>query len=517
MSEQALVDDVLARVREVVRGGLSVEGYEFFYELVLNKPVPKHVSGWVRDVIAAWRAGKPLLAEAFRGSTKTTAITQILGAYLIGLEPHKTGLVVQAGDDIARDNAKNVATIIEHNPGWRALFSEVVPDKQMGWGDEGYWVKRTDMDYGDWTRLRADKDPTFVGYGYTSSAIIGKHPSNFLFIDDILNEENTRSGREQDHVKRVYSGTIWPTRDPGNPLTVVSFTPWTDNDVYADAKRTGMYAAVRTPVYTEAGGTPPGVAGAPVWPEMMPRDKVEQKRKEDITGGVEFARMYLLDLTAMAKRVFKYHLYPAHLINTSWPMGGGVDFAEANNPMQRDSGHSHFAMAYLAKLPEGGAVVFDGVLEQWSQAEGENAVVRGQAMFPNWSQSVIEGDGKGETFFNMLYQKPEMKVYMLKSGGKSKADRLVNGLGPWLESGRLRVSSGESKFLDKLRDFMNKYPAVDKHHPGWDAMDSVYWAARGMPEVLVMPKAEGAAPSIWGEAAKAKHSSPFSEFGKQHA
>src|SRR3989304_182696 len=111
MSEQALVDDVLARGREVVRRGLSVEGYEFFYELVLNKPVPKHVSGWVREIIAAWKAGKPLLAEAFRGSTKTTAITQILGAYLIGLFPHKTGLVVQAGDDIARDNARDVARL----------------------------------------------------------------------------------------------------------------------------------------------------------------------------------------------------------------------------------------------------------------------------------------------------------------------------------------------------------------------------------------------------------------------
>ena len=509
MSEpMAIVGEMLARVRTIVRAGLSVEGYEFFYELVLNKTCPKHVSGWVGEIIAAWKEQKPMLVEAFRGSTKTTAVTQILGAYLIGLRPDGTGLVVQAGDDIARDNAKNIATIIEHNPGWRALFPEVVPDKVMGWGDEGYWVKRTDMEYGEWTRLRADKDPTFVGYGYTSSAIIGKHPSNFLFVDDILNEENTRSSREQDHVKRVFSGTIWPTRDPNNPLTVISFTPWTDNDLYSDAKRTGMFAAVKTPVYK--------LDGSPVWPEMMSQEKIEQKRKEDITGGVEFARMYILDLTALAKRVYQYHLYPAHLINTSWPLGGGVDFAEANDPNRRDSGHSHFAMAYLAKLPEGGVVVFDGVLEQWSQAEGEEAVVRAQSLFPNWTQSVIEGDGKGETFFNMLYRKPEMKVYMLKSGGKSKADRQVNGLGPWLRAARLRISSGESKFLNQLRDFMNKYPAVDKHHPGWDAMDAVYWAARGMPEVLVMPKV-ASEPGVWGETAKVKHPNPFGELGKQHA
>ena len=503
------VAEMLRAIREC-----SPDGYQCFYELVLNRVPPRHVMRWIERIFEAWKAGRPILNEAFRGSTKTTAVTQILASYLIGLFPEKTGMIVQVGDEIAKDNADQIAGIIQHNPGWRVAFAHVVPDEAKGWGDKGYWVKRTDVDYGDWTRLRTAADPTFVGYGYTSDAIIGKHPSNFLFIDDILNEDNTRSARELAHVKSVYSGTIWPTRDPNDPLTVMSFTPWNDNDVYADAKRTGMFEQMLTPVYVRTVNDKTGEAvwGEAVWPEVMGREKVEKKRQEDITGGVEFARMYLLDLTARAKRVYKYQLYPAHLMNPQWTMTGGCDFAEADDPAKRDGGHSHYALAYLAETPEAFVVVYDGVLEQWSQAEGEQAIRNAQTIFPVWRYTVIEGDGKGETFYNMLYRQPGMKVMCVKTGGKNKAERQVKGLGPWLESGRLRVSSGESPFLDKLRDFMNKYPAVDIHHPGWDAMDAVLTGARGMPHLATVT-ADGTRPdNPYG--ARKKRENPVAAFGR---
>ena len=494
------VGQMLGVIREC-----SPDGYECFYELILNKVPPRHVMEWIGEIFKSWRAGRSVLNEAFRGSTKTTAVTQILGSYLIGLFPEKTGLIVQVGDEIAKDNADQIAGIIKHNPGWKVAFGNIVPDEAKGWGDKGYWVKRTDIDYGEWTRLKADKDPTFVAYGYTSDAIVGKHPSNFLFIDDIHNEDNTRSAREMAHVKSIYSGTIWMTRNPNYPLTVISFTPWNDNDLYSDVKRTGTFDHILTPVYDKA--------GEPVWPEEMPRERIEKQRQEDITGGVEFARMLMLDLTARAKRVYKYQLYPAHLMNPQWPITGGCDFAEADDPRQRDAGHSHYALAYLAETPEGFVVVYDGVLEQWSQAEGEQAIRNAQTIFPGWRYTVIEGDGKGETFYNMLYRQPGMKVMCVKTGGKNKAERQVNSLGPWLESGRLRVSSGKSKFLDALRNFMNKYPAVGMHDPGWDAMDAVLTAARGMPH-LATAVVDGTRPDN-PYSPKLKRENPVSSFGTE--
>src|SRR5690606_16370596 len=95
-------------------------------------------------------------------------------------------------------------------------------------------------------------------------------------------------------------------------------------------------------------------------------------RLSDITAGKsEYPRMYLLDLTAGANRVYQFQTYPADLINHGWPMVGGVDYASVADPTKRSPEQSHFALAYVAKTPENTAVVVDGALEQCSQAEAE--------------------------------------------------------------------------------------------------------------------------------------------------
>lgn len=138
-AEQTIVltAEHVAQMLGVIRE-CSPDGYECFYELVLNRVPPRHVMRWIRQIFKSWKAGRPILNEAFRGSTKTTAVTQILGSYLIGLFPEKTGLIIQVGDEIAKDNADQIAGIIKHNPGWKVAFGNVVPDEEKGWGDKGY-------------------------------------------------------------------------------------------------------------------------------------------------------------------------------------------------------------------------------------------------------------------------------------------------------------------------------------------------------------------------------------------
>ena len=66
------------------------------------------------------------------------------------------------------------------------VFPHVVPDRDLGWGAGGYEVKRTDIEYEEWRAANAGrKDPTLIGVGYKSRAIIGKHPDGVLIVDDI--------------------------------------------------------------------------------------------------------------------------------------------------------------------------------------------------------------------------------------------------------------------------------------------------------------------------------------------
>jgi hypothetical protein len=393
--------------------------------------------------------------------------------------------MVRASDPSAAETAEIISGMIEYNPAWTAMFPNVVPDKQKGWSQNGYFVWDKNQDYGEWSRMvSVRKDPTLAAMGYTSNALHGYHPSIAIWLDDLMDDSNAYSAREMQRLKRIISGTILPMRLINRPRVIISGVPWTSEDAIAAAEATGMYVVTETWV-TSDGKWP--TEEHITWPEMFNEEAIEKERLSDLTGGIEFQRNFLGNLDAAKNRIFVYHPYPHELISTSWPFVGGADPAGVMDPTKRTMDHSHFALAYVAKLPEGGAVVYDGVLEQFSYAEGEESVLTAQRVFPAWQQTVVEGDGVGEVFMAMLSRHPGIHLLPKKTQGMNKAERLVTGLGPWLRMGRVRISTAETKFLNALRSFLNRYPAVSQHDPGWDAADAVYLALWGMPDTLLMP------------------------------
>jgi len=459
----------------LTQGADIPESFAAFYELVYNTRPPAFVvREWIKPLYEARAKGKGIVIQAFRGSTKTTTLTIAWTAFRIGKEPHKANLLIQVGDDIAQDNTQQIADIIENNPGFKAAFPNVEPDRERGWGAGGYEVKRTDMSYADWRDLNAKrKDPTLLGVGYKSRSIIGKHPDGVLVVDDIHDENNTVSERELANVRKILTGTIFPTIIDDTWRVFVG-TPWVENDALQYTASTGEFENVMTPVIRD---------GVYTWPEKFGKQEVE--RQKNLAGSIEFARMFLLDLTASKNKVFKYSSYPASEIRANWPIMAGVDYAGTMSATKNKLGENdYFAIAYVAKLPGGGAVVIDGVLEHCSQAEAELFVKRGQMMYPTYITAVVEGDGKGEDFIQVLRRNPSMKVLPMKTGGKGKDIRLVKQMSPWLESGMVRISDAETPFLNELRKELDMYP-MSKHD---DALDALYWALRGMPDVLQVPR-----------------------------
>jgi hypothetical protein len=97
--------------------------------------------------------------------------------------------------------------------------------------------------------------------------------------------------------------------------------------------------------------------------------------------------------------------------------------------------------------------------------------------------TVFESDGKGEEALQIFLRNPNLTLVPMKTGGQGKAERLERQLGPWLENGRIMISDGDTPFLQFLRKSLRKYPQWFK-----DGIDAVYWAARLMPEVMVLEK-----------------------------
>lgn len=477
----------------------SPRSFASFYELVFGVRPPEFVvDEWIEPLYEAREDGKGIVIEAFRGSTKTTTLTIAFTAYRIGKEPHRANLLIQVGDDTAVDTTQQIADIIENNPGFRAVFPDVVPDRDRGWGAGGYEVKRDNMGYSAWRDANAKRrDPTLLGVSYKSRAIIGRHPDGVLVVDDIHDENNTVSERELATVRRVLTSTIFETITPETWQVFVG-TPWVENDVLQYVASTNEFVSVKTPVYREN-----GEGKEYVWPEKFSEYEVE--RHQNLAGSIEFARMFLLDLTASQNKIYKYQLYPSSEIRSTWPIVAGVDYAGTMDPAKNKTGkNDYFAIAYVAKVPGGGAVVLDGVLAHCTQAEAEGYVMRGQNMYPNYLTAVVEKDGKGEEFIQVIRRNPKMKVYPLGTGGKGKPTRLITQMSPWLESGLVKISDAETPYLRELRKELDM-PESARYD---DARDALYWALRGIPDVLTIPADDDGLP---GFGVKKKRTNIFTE------
>jgi hypothetical protein len=489
----------LTAMRDLAIQDDGPQGFACFYELATGTPLPIHAKKeWVEPIFgeAKRRADtivnpitkqpaqdNKVVVEAFRGSTKSTTMN-LLTAFMIGKNPDRSNLIVRVSDDSAKESAEAVTDIIKNNPAWKAVFPYVVPDSEKGWGEKGYEVKRTDIDYSTWRAMNAMRqDPTLLGLSYDSDVLIGKHPTGMMLVDDIHNEKNTSSSRMLNYVMRILQGTIFQAITP-TTWNIFIGTPWVENDALSYVISTGLYAHFKTPVLRLDPTSNIEFNGQKVrltWPERFSIDKLNEELI--INGTLQFARMYLLDLTMAKSRWFRYQGYPASQVKVDWQRVGGVDPAGVGNAQKIKEGKlDFFAMGYVAPLPGGGAVVTDGVLQRCTQAEAEVYMRQAQSIFPGFRMGV-ESDGKGEDFIAMITRNPGLRIIPVRSKKRSKQER-YRMMQPWFENGIVKVSDAETPFLNELRRELENYPYVEND----DALDAVFWALTLIPNVVNMPE-----------------------------
>jgi hypothetical protein len=477
------LDDILDSLSDEEKAGLrtqiliekarnfSAGGFEAFFELLLGLKLPEHHKFAISSSFDAYEAGRGIVIEMFRGAAKTTVFNTALSCYLIGHYPDRVGLLVQVGDSIANDNAGTIAYHIEHNPGFKAVFPNIVPDKDRGWGANGYCVKRDDIPYSEWVRLlgkKAVKDPTFIGVGYKSSAIIGKRPF-WLILDDINDENNTGSERESLKVETILTGTIFPAANMAQFMVMIG-TPWTYSDAIHYAVASEEFEHIKIPVYKENGD--------PQWEEVF--GEAEIQKQKNLAGEIEFARMFLLDLEKTKGLVLKkewLHTYPAEYINQDWIRYIGVDFTSTNDPMRKDT--DYFSLAVGAVIPGKGLVIEDGIYERLSQADAEGQVVAWCAKYPTLMGVGVEAIITGRMFYENLLNNAQLRasgVHLIPVAfNKTKGYRFEKMLAPLFQRAQIYISDEQNTFL---RAFQNEWmnwqgDALEKMYHN-DALDAVY-------------------------------------------
>ena len=454
----------------------SVDGFAAFYEVIWSRPLPQHAREWVEAMHSAKKKGKGIVIEAFRGSTKTTTVTITWVAWRWGLKPELSNLLIQVGDDIARDNPSQIADIVANNPGWKEVYPNIVPDEKAGWGSSGYEVKISNMNYGEWRKLRSKmggKDPGLIGLGYKSRAIIGKHPTGILLVDDIHDENNTASMKELDKVLKILTGTILPTITPGMWVVIIG-TPWVKNDVLGYLKATGQFENISTPVWDKE--------EVPVWPEKFNEEEI-QKQKE-LAGSIEFARMFLLDLEAASGIHLKrewLHTFPHKDIDTTWPVVMGVDYASTADE-KTGTERDYFTIAVGRAIPGGrGVVLVDGFRGRISQGEAQERLKSMAAMYPTTQLVAIESVGKGEEFMHLMMRTSRLPIVAVTPGRMKKGRRFEREMAPLFEFNRAFLTDIEIPFIKHFRREWVQWP-LEEHD---DCLDAVYWMLYvGIPHMM---------------------------------
>lgn len=405
----------------------------------------------VKYIPLDWKGLKGTLIEAFRGSTKSTT-WQAFGAYRIGKEPEKTNLIISSGDDTATDISKDIKHIIENDDGFKLVFPHVVPDPESQWGERGYDVKRTDIRYEEFRakKRKEGRDPTFVGLSWQSSALIGKHPTGFLCIDDIHNEQNTMSERIQSQVKTTVQGTIIPMLMSSTWLCVIG-TPWNYSDVMAMLKATGRFAHGFTPVYRNVNGK-----RKPVWPEERGEDWIQVKK--DMTDSkVEFARMYELDLELtkglVLKRDWLEPRFQHEDIKREWPAIIFIDYSSTENPAKEKS--DYFALAVGQFTPDYRKIVIsDGVYRRVTHLDAQRIAIHKILEYPNVITVGVEAIFTGSEYHHVLEQNQELLdngIYpeACRGGpwGRKKGHRFEFILADAVRKGLVQLSTAENELI----------------------------------------------------------------------
>ena len=504
----------LAARGELAREAFDLEAYENFHWCIFQHDLEPHERKNLGEYFDEWNKPKAegqrgVLNKASRGFFKSTDSAGFV-LFVTGHFPYLSNLILQARNEDAEKTGRLFADTIESNAGWKACFPNIVPDPDRGWSLRGYHVKDTSVPYPEWVqKVQSDhkRDPSFMAVSVMAGAI-GMHPTGCLLLDDVHDSKNTESLAEMSMVIKTVRADIIPTMNrPGvKPMMIVAYTPWKVDDTYAVLEQTGIFRQLVTPAYVEVSDAEyrendPNYAIFDGQKIRLTCARVygikELEQQYRILGKREFSRQLLCRLDVGKGEVLPFYGYTTTGNEFNYPMTGGADPTGAE-PDKLDEGkkRSYFALAFVAKLPQGGALVYDGVLEQCSHLEAENHIFAAQNRFPQWSYTMVEMVGPGLVFYQNARRNPNLKLIPSdvteidekdRRVVRSKDDRILQ-MAKWFEVGIVRIANLDTPFLNMLRYLFEHFWELNKNtpHPAWDAGDATYHALKGIPEVLQM-------------------------------
>lgn len=150
----------------------------------------------------------PLLILAPRDHAKTSNLIESVPLRRIGKDKLELIQIISSTTPLARKRMKKIESCIRYNRRYKNLFGELYPE-----GDADYTWNQDEMEVirdqeKAWDEGRAERDPSFIAFGMTSSVEGGR--ATLQCYDDIVTRDNSKTpaGRERTREK------FWMSFDP---------------------------------------------------------------------------------------------------------------------------------------------------------------------------------------------------------------------------------------------------------------------------------------------------------------
>lgn len=386
------------------------------------------------------RARSLILAP--RGHGKTTAVTVGLTLWNVLRNPDVRVLIVSNTQAQAESFLREIKLHLEMNPLLTKLF---------GYQRGPKWAESEIIVAG---AKRKGKEATVTALG-VMGAVISRH-FDVIILDDIVDEENARTGPQRDKLRSWFYTTLAPTLEPDGKLLILG-TRYHLRDLYGYLAQGPMRDDfVRYRALDEN--------GEPLWPGKFSAEFLNRAREE--AGPIIFNAQYQNDVELMRGRMFRedwikrYDTPPDRL-----KVAIGVDLAIGQN-----SDNDYFAVAAVGKAEDGKLYVLEATRGRYTFDEQAKKVTDAYTKFNRPDRPVVRVGIEATAYQEALPQRLRNETAMPVVSVRPAVDKIsrAHALTAFFESGRvfLKDDATQSALIEELLLFPE-----GKHDDLFDALE----------------------------------------------
>ena len=381
------------------------------------------------------------LTLAPRGIGKSVCLTIVRALYEIVRNPNIRILIVSNTQLQAEIFLREIKDHIQGNQKFIDVFGSLVGDK---WDGREINVK---------TRTTFAKESTVSCCG-VGGAIIGRH-YDLIIGDDLVDEENSRTEIQREKFKTWFYKVLDPTLEPDGRFFIHG-TRYNPSDHYAHLMNCD--ADYKCRVY-------PAISkkGVSIWPEKMPIEWLEKKRRA--MGTPIFNTQYQNDTTLMVGKIFKFEWFRYYdTIPEKLIIFQGVDLA-----ISKEDTACYFALATIGKDEFGRIFIIDMFKDRLSFLQQTFKIIaKAQQYHPRRVFIEVNAYQKAQAqLLQVISTVPVKPVITVK-------DKITRAwtLSSKFENGQVLIPkwSGSGDAIQELRDNLINFPDCD-YDDDFDALD----------------------------------------------